>query len=91
MAKFFAFLLLLAFVCLLSDAASIKSGEDDAIEEGRKCVSGASYYDGCNWCQCHHERHISCTYKLCTVLNPETGNMEQAKLLPPPDSFWAKD
>ncbi|XP_076687312.1 uncharacterized protein LOC143378978 [Andrena cerasifolii] len=54
-------------------------------EEGRKCVDGKSFYDGCNSCFCAGGQ-TACTLKLCY---DQTG----AVLVPqkPPEDFWQKN
>ena len=51
-----------------------------AIGKERKCVNGAAYFDGCNWCFCsgNEGRAVGCTLKLCFDHVPQEA----------PASFW---
>ncbi|KAG7212770.1 hypothetical protein KM043_013031 [Ampulex compressa] len=74
--KFFGFFLLVAVLCLAVAAQ----------EEQRQCVTGKSYYDGCNWCSCHG-KGVACTLKYCQIRN-EDGSVSPHVPIPPPDDFW---
>ena len=54
-------------------------------QEGRKCVEGKSYSDGCNTCSCMGG-HAACTLMLCYDENGVVLEPQEA-----PEDFWEKN
>lgn len=78
---------LFVFLGILLIVNTIVSGQES---EGRRCVEGKRYNDGCNNCWCTNGM-TACTLMACTVVDPETGESVYAKTIPPPDDFWMKN